>query len=75
MRHYHLLCSYLVHDDDVGVVVLHRLHQDVCLLLTPGHHQAARIADAGVALVSITCAYAARVAAGSLIIQSWLLCA
>jgi hypothetical protein len=52
----HLLCSYLVYDDDVGVVVLHRLHQDVCLLLTPGHHQAARIADAGVALVSISCA-------------------
>jgi hypothetical protein len=36
-------------------VVLHRLHQDVCLLLTARHHETACIPDTGVALVSITC--------------------
>src|SRR5690242_5241054 len=51
----HLPCAYLIYNDDVRVVVLYRLQQDVRLLLSAGHHQAARIANAGVALVSITC--------------------
>jgi hypothetical protein len=38
-------------------VVLHSLHQDLRLLVTGGHHQATRVADAGVALVSITCTH------------------
>lgn len=51
----HLLGAQFIHYDDVRVVVLHRLHQDVRLLLPTRHHQAARVAHTGVALVSITC--------------------
>lgn len=50
----------------LGSVILHRLHQNLSLLLPPWHHQAARIANTGVHLVSITCRHG---------FQLWLLAA
>jgi heterodisulfide reductase subunit A-like polyferredoxin len=61
----HLLSPYLIHYNNVRVVVLHRLHKDVSLLVTPGDHQTPGIADAGVALISITCSSSIAAAAAA----------
>lgn len=59
--------AYFIYYDDIRCVVLHCLNKHVSLIFSPADHHAARGANAGVALITVTCTAAAAAASTSLL--------